>query len=57
MKKSTKLNIGCGKDIKEDYVNLDSVKLPEVDVVHNLDKYPWPLNISIAIMYLNIWTA
>ena len=37
-----KLNLGCGKDIKKDYVNLDSVKLPGVDVVHNLDRYPWP---------------
>ncbi len=42
MKISTKLNLGCGKDIKKGYVNLDSVKLPGVDVVHNLDKYPWP---------------
>jgi predicted SAM-dependent methyltransferase len=40
--KANKLNIGCGRDIKNDYLNLDSVKLPGVDVVHNLDKYPWP---------------
>lgn len=38
----TKLNLGCGKNILVDYVNLDSVKLPGVDTVHNLDKYPWP---------------
>jgi hypothetical protein len=37
-----KLNLGCGKDIKDGYVNLDSVKLPGIDIVHNLDKYPWP---------------
>jgi len=42
MKQSKKLTIGCGKDIKEDFVNLDIVKLPGVDVVHNLNKYPWP---------------
>ena len=42
MSKTKKLNIGCGKDIKKNFVNLDSVKLPGVDVVHNLDKYPWP---------------
>lgn len=40
--KKNKLNIGAGKDIKTDYVNLDSVKLHGVDVVHNLDKFPWP---------------
>ena len=42
MKNSKKLNLGCGKDIKKDYLNLDSAKLPGVDVVCNLDEYPWP---------------
>ncbi len=40
--KCNKLNLGCGKDIKKGYVNLDSIKLPGVDIVHNLNKYPWP---------------
>jgi len=39
---SKKLNLGCGKDIKPDYINLDRVKLPGVDVVHDLNKFPWP---------------
>jgi SAM-dependent methyltransferase len=42
MKNILKLNLGCGKDIKENYVNLDSVKQPGVDIVHNLNKLPWP---------------
>lgn len=37
-----KLNLGCGTDIRKGYVNLDIVKLPGVDVVHNLDKFPYP---------------
>ena len=37
-----KLNIGCGQDIKKGYINLDKSKVKGVDVVHNLDKYPWP---------------
>ncbi len=37
-----KLNLGCGSDIKKGYVNLDSVKLSGVDVVHDLDKIPYP---------------
>lgn len=37
-----KLNIGCGEDIKKDFVNLDRVKLNGVDVVHDLNKFPWP---------------
>jgi len=41
--KIKKLNLGCGEDIKEGFVNLDSVKLKGVDIVHDLDKFPWPL--------------
>jgi len=37
-----KLHIGCGSDIKEGYVNLDFLKLLGVDVVHDLEKFPWP---------------
>jgi ubiquinone/menaquinone biosynthesis C-methylase UbiE len=37
-----KLNIGCGKDIKKDYINLDKAKAPGVDVIHDIDQYPWP---------------
>lgn len=39
----TRLNLGCGTDIREGWVNLDSVALPGVDVVHNLDEFPIPL--------------
>jgi hypothetical protein len=38
-----KLNLGCGMDIRKGYVNLDKSGVPGVDVVHNIDKYPWPL--------------
>ena len=41
-KKIRKLHLGCGKDIKRGFVNLDCVKLPGVDVIHNLNKFPWP---------------
>ena len=37
-----KLNVGCGKDIRSDCVNLDVANLPGVDVVHDLTKFPWP---------------
>lgn len=37
-----KLNLGCGKHIKEGYINLDRIALEGVDVVHNLDTFPYP---------------
>ncbi len=37
-----KLNLGCGKDIRKGYINLDIVKMKGVDVVHNLNKFPYP---------------
>lgn len=37
-----KLHIGCGKDVKAGYVNLDKLRLPGVDVVHDLDTFPYP---------------
>lgn len=40
--KKNKLNLACGKDIKEDYINLDWSKFDGVDVVHDVNKFPWP---------------
>jgi hypothetical protein len=37
-----KLNVGCGNEILRGYVNLDIAELPGVDVVHDLNKLPWP---------------
>lgn len=39
---STKLNIRCWLDLKDWYINLDWLKLPWVDIVHNLDILPYP---------------
>lgn len=37
-----KLNLGCGSDIRKDYVNLDIINREGVDVVHNLEVFPYP---------------
>ena len=40
-----RLNIGCGPDIKpkeEGWINLDELKLKGVDIVHSLNKFPYP---------------
>lgn len=41
------LNIGCGKDIKkstseEKWTNLDFIKEKGVDIIHNLEEFPYP---------------
>jgi ubiquinone/menaquinone biosynthesis C-methylase UbiE len=36
-----KLNLGCGKDILEGYVNQDIFQFGKVDVVFDFNKYPW----------------
>ena len=37
-----KLNLGCGRDIREGYVNMDRANLPDVDIKHDLRKFPYP---------------
>lgn len=37
-----KLNIWCWLDPKEWYINLDWLQLPWVDVIHDLNKFPYP---------------
>ena len=39
-----KLNLGCGKDIRKGYINIDFIKYPGIDVTHNLNEYPWPFH-------------
>jgi ubiquinone/menaquinone biosynthesis C-methylase UbiE len=38
----TKLNLGCGTGIKKDYINLDYEKGNGVDIVHDLNRFPYP---------------
>jgi len=37
-----KLNMGCGRDIREGWVNLDMRSVPGVDVIHDLNMTPLP---------------
>jgi|TARA_Y100000310_G_C20660996_1_gene804779 SAM-dependent methyltransferase len=37
-----KLNLGCGLDIKRDYINLDFLDVEGIDIKHDLNKFPYP---------------
>jgi SAM-dependent methyltransferase len=53
---STKLNLGCGRDIRTGFVNLDSVELRGVDCVHDLNSFPYPFqdNTFEEVVAINI---
>jgi len=38
-----KLDLGCGERKPRGFVGMDIRPLEGVDIVHNLEKYPWPL--------------
>jgi SAM-dependent methyltransferase len=38
------LDVGCGDRKTKGAVGIDIVALPGVDIVHDLDVYPWPLD-------------
>lgn len=51
-----KLNLGCGNDIREGWVNLDINKKEGVNVVHDLNEVPLPFEgIHLIIFYVKIY--
>lgn len=38
----TKLNLGCGNDIKQGFVNLNLYEKDNVDIICNIEKFPYP---------------
>ena len=47
-----KLDIACGANKQEGFVGIDIRPLPGVDIVHDLEIFPWPVadnSVSIAI--------
>lgn len=42
-----RLNIGCGRDIREGYINLDYHMAEGVQIVHDLNKYPYPFKSNV----------
>jgi len=47
-----RLNVGCGKDYKKDWINLDYNKEYNPEGVHNLDKFLILLKILNLIIFI-----
>lgn len=39
-----KIDIGCGSSKKDGYIGVDILDLPSVDIVHDLNTFPYPFN-------------
>lgn len=42
-KQGIKLDVGGGANPHQGFVNIDMLPLPQVDIVHDLEEFPWPL--------------
>lgn len=45
-----RLDIACGGNKNPNFVGIDIRPLPGVDIVHNLEEYPWPLPDGCVLM-------
>ena len=46
------LDVGCGENKQQNFVGLDIRKLPGVDIVHDLEKIPYPLQDNSCLKIL-----
>ena len=44
--KEIKIDIACGQNKREGFTGIDIVNKPGVDIVHDLNIYPWPIEDS-----------
>jgi SAM-dependent methyltransferase len=55
--KGIKLDIGCGIFKQKGCLGMDIVRHPNVDIVHDVQKFPWPIpdNICSWILMSHLW--
>jgi SAM-dependent methyltransferase len=47
---NVKLDIGCGGNKQEGFIGMDKRPLEGVDIVHDLENFPWPLQSNKCIV-------
>ncbi|MCZ7614805.1 MAG: hypothetical protein M5T52_15055 [Ignavibacteriaceae bacterium] len=50
IKEMKKLNLGCGKDIKDGYINLDIVDYGG-NQIHDINSFPYPFKEDFLMKY------
>jgi predicted SAM-dependent methyltransferase len=43
-----KLDVGCGSRKRKGYIGMDIVAIPGVDIVHNMNISPWPIETGVV---------
>ncbi len=54
--KTPTLDVGCGNDKIPGAVGIDLVAGPQIDIVHDLDRMPWPVQTS-AFDVIRLWSV
>jgi SAM-dependent methyltransferase len=52
-----KLDLGCGSNKQPGFVGLDRFRSPGVDIVHDLQRFPWPVpsNSCSTVLLSGVW--
>lgn len=56
-KAGIRLDIGCGSNKQPGYVGMDIRKVPGVDIVHDAQKFPYPIpsNVCLQVLLSHLW--
>ena len=52
-----RLDVGCGINKQRGYIGMDIVRHPKVDIVHDVQKFPWPIdtNSCFQVLMSHLW--
>jgi len=51
------LDLGCGNNKRKEAVGIDREDRPGVDIIHNLDIFPWPIKDNVSLMLWSVLTS
>lgn len=55
--KAIRLDLGCGSNKQPGFVGMDIRKVKGVDIVHDIQKFPWPIpdNSCFQVLFSHVW--